>query len=352
MRSLESFLETHELHWIKLNEYLGIYELVLDNMMLGDFRSCPAYFFESYVEGWGGKGRNWKLEFGLIFHHMMEIYYREFRKSSFKMNEWGINDAMTAWIEADMDFHKEHKEYKSIGGVQGFCGLLLAYSMRYAAENERLRVIGTEISFGRNKEVCLGQIDNWDGGIYNAFLMCYLAGRMDILVDDGSAICPVDHKTMASFRGDPNEMYEMAEGPTGYIYATKKIIPTFLATIGQEDALLKRTSNKIIMNYISKAIPKEGERFRRLPIMKTDEQLEDYRLRMLGTSEDLFKALVRYTSTKVSTRDTSKCTNWFMSNCPYIAVHRQNSRANELAVLNSFYEKKPIWNTENVGQED
>lgn len=363
IRTLESFLESNPLHWITLFEQ-GIYELILDNQMLSTFRQCPAYFVEAYINGYIPKGegaRSWALDFGILFHKLIEVYYQEFRSSSFKLNEWGINRAVEEWNKAKMDFHSEHKEYKMLGGVQGFCGMLLAYGTRFAAENERLRIIGTEISFGKAKEVFLGSVitqgitTDTDGPkgleLNGVWLQCYLSGRIDVLADDGNSIMPVDHKTMASFRFDPTMRFELDEGPTGYIFAVNAILKSYLESKGIDPSTLKRSCNKILMNFISKTIPKEGERFKRLPIMKTTEQLELYRLRMLATGEDLFRALVRYANTGISSRDTSKCNNWYMRDCTYLGPHRQNSKTNEMVFLNTFFEKAPIWNTETVGQE-
>ena len=359
MRMLEDFLEKNPLHWINLNSETGIYELTLDNQMMSTFRSCPAHFVEAYVNGLVPKGtgaRSWYLDFGILFHKMIEQYYTEFRTPQFIMNEWGIKRAIAAWKDAEMDFHAEHKEYKSMGEIQGFCGLLLAYAMKFGPENERLRVIGTEIAFGRAKEVPLGSVHNCTGEYLlskkpipgAAFLNCFLAGRIDVLVDDGGSIAPLDHKTMASFRSDPISKFELDEGPTGYVFAVNSILPVFLASQGLENAILQRNCNKIIMNFISKAIPKEGERFKRLPILKTTEQLEEYRLRMLATGEDIFKTLVRYASTGCVVRNTSSCTNWYMHDCTFVGLHRQNSNANEQLMKNTFFEKAKIWNTEEV----
>lgn len=373
LRSLEQLLEESALHWISLGSE-GIYEIVLDNQMLSTFRQCPSHFIELYVKGLMPKGtgsRSWHLDFGIVFHKMMEIYYKNFREKNFEIQKWAINQGVDTWNAHDMEFHKDHKEYKSIGGVQGLCGLLLGYAMRFGPENERLRVIGTEIAFGKAKEVLLGSLTifkgipedvlafhaqfpdtyiAWgtNGPPLDSYLNCFLSGRIDVLVDDGNYICPMDHKTMGSFRNDPAMKFELDEGPTGYVYAVSKILPEFLRSISAEDVLLKRSTNKIVMNFISKSIPKEGDRYKRANLHKTTEQLENYRLRMLATSEDLFRSLVRYAHTGVATRDTSKCTNWYMHDCMYLGVHRQNSKANELIFLDSFFEKRPIWNTEEV----
>jgi hypothetical protein len=353
MRLLEGFLEQNpSIHWLKLNPSTGIYEMILDNQMMSDFRACAAYFIEAHVKGLGLKGidaRNWNLEIGTLFHHMIESYYSKFREAGFSLENWAIDEAMKKWAELDMDFHREHKEYKAIGGFMGFCGLITAYALKYGPDNERLRIIGTEISFGHGKEVFLGELDS-GSSIYKItpWLICYLSGRIDLLCDTGDSICPLDHKTMGSFRFDPISKFEIDEGPTGYIYAVNQILPSLIKELGLPDGLLRRDCNKIIMNFISKSIPKEGERFKRHPILKTTEQLESYRLRMLSTQEAIFRSLVRYIESNAASRDTSKCTNWYMHDCTFLPIHRQNSKENELKIINAFYEKREIWNTEEI----
>lgn len=346
IRALERLLEENPLHWIQINNESGIYELVLDNQMMSDFRSCPAYFIEAHVKGIVGKGRSFDLDFGLLFHSMMEQYYREFRTPGFNVQNWAINTAVREWAKRDMNFHSEHKTYKVVGGVMGFVAILIAYANRFGAENERLRVIGTEISFGHKKEVELGTI--WlpyrpEGTA--PYLMLYLSGRIDVLVDDGTSIAPLDHKTMSQIKYGPTIRFEVDSGPTGYIYAISKILPS----LTNDRLLLNRSCNKIIMNFISKTPTKdEKDRFKRIPIMKTQEQLESYRQRMLLTGEAIFRTLIQYASYGIVMQDTSKCTNWYMHDCLFLPIHRQNSKENELLIINQFYDKRPIWNTEEV----
>jgi len=232
--------------------------------------------------------------------------------------------------------------------VMGFVGILIAYAIRFNAENEHLRVIGTEISFGHNKEVFLGSFRAQDERCIG-YGDIYLSGRIDVLVDDGASICPMDHKTQSTLRYDPALEYEVDEGPTGYIYTISKILPVLAKAKGLDSNMLARNCNKIIMNFIFKTPTKdERDRFKRIPILKTQEQLESYRQRMLLTGEQIFRTLINYASTGQVNRDTSKCTNWYMHDCPFLPIHRQNSKENEELVISQFYEKRPIWDTENV----
>jgi PD-(D/E)XK nuclease superfamily len=349
IRSLETLLtQNPSIHWITLNPNTGIYEMVLDNSLMACFRTCPSLFINTWVEGWASKGgRSWILDFGTLFHKMIEEYYKTFRSQNFNLGEWAVKRASEEWHEAQMNYHAQHKEFISMNGLTGFCTLLAGYSARFNADNERLRIIGTEIAFGRNKEVPLGRIVTNIN--YTPYLSCFLAGRIDVLVDDRTSICPLDHKTKGNLRNDPSKFYEIDEGPTGYVYAVNSILPKLISSLGLEESLLQRNCNKIIMNYISKAACDDpNDRFKRLPIMKTQDQLESYRKRMLLTAEDIFHALIRYASTGNVTRSTDRCTGIFGSDCAFLPVHRQSSKENELQILNNFFNKKPIWNTENV----
>ena len=300
-----------------------------------------AFFIESFVNGIRLKsgGRAWYLEFGILFHKMIEEYYTHFREPGFDAIDWAVKQGAQEWKKMDMDFHKDHKEYKTIGGFQGLAALLLSYAATFSKDNERLRVIGTEIGFGKNKEVPLGL----NGGVY-----FYLSGRIDLLVDDGVFICPVDHKTMGTFRRNPTAQFEIDEGPTGYVYAVSRI----LRSIVPEELYLRRKCNKIQMNFISKTpVQPEANRFQRVPLFKTEAALENYNYRQLATGKSVFETLLRYFLGYPAMRDTSKCTNWYNTGCHYLPIHRQQSVRDEEIIKNSLYQIQPIWDTETVGKE-
>jgi hypothetical protein len=267
---------------------------------------------------------------------MLEMYYQEFKNPDFDVTKWASVRAMAEWQEMSMDVHSEHKEFKAIGGAFGFAGLLMQYASVMSPLNEKIRVLGTEVSFGRNGEVPL---------YIGEDIEIYLAGRMDLIVDDGYFICPMDHKTMGAFRGDPGMQFETEEGPTGYIYALSKILPQFVP----EDQLLKRDCSKILMNLIQKKpASTPQERFKRVPIRKTSEQLEAYRYRMLATVQHLILDTESFAASFPLWRNTTACTNWHMTTCAFRDVCRQSSREAEQATLNNGFLKLPIWDTESV----
>jgi hypothetical protein len=347
---LLEWIEQKELPWIRISD--GELEIIIDNYLASMYRACPAYFMLVAVEGWhrksisGDTKREWALDFGILFHKLMEVYYRDFRKPDFDLTDFAIKQAHHYWVEMNMDVHLNHKECQAMGGYPGFAGMLIQYATQFKAENEKIRILATEVSFGRNREVPIYVKEH--SGIYNSSIYCpaniYLAGRMDIIGDDGYFIFPVDHKTCGSFRGDPLNRFVADDGPTGYIFSLNSILPTYVP----EELILKRQCTQIQMNLISKAVPKEGSRFKRLPLRRTTAQLEAYRVRMIQTCNHLLEDLELFVRGLSVPRDTSKCGNWYFRECSFLDVHRQSDEAGELATLKNGFVQLPIWNTEEV----
>jgi hypothetical protein len=282
---------------------------------------------------------------------MMVEYYQNnlFKDSDFSLEKFAIDRAFYHWDRMDMNVHLLNKEAQEMGGYPGFAGMLIQYATQFKKENEKIQIIATEVSFGSALEVPLYI---FNGESIDDPLYChadvYLAGRYDIVADDGIYIFPMDHKTMGSFRGDPLNRFVIDEGPTGYVYGLNHILPSIVPP----EQLLKRSCNRISMNLISKAIPKEGSRFRRLPIYKSEEQLKQYRQRQITTCNNLLNDLSAYVHNLGVPRDTSKCCNWFFRNCNYFDVCRQADKSAEEATLNNGFQKLPIWNTEKVSIEN
>jgi PD-(D/E)XK nuclease superfamily protein len=341
---LREFLARTPLPWMFWSEEKQKLILVVDNHLLQTYRACAQHFVYSHVQGYhkrskiheAEKQRVWFLDFGIVLHRMFELYYRDFRNPGFDAVEWATSRAVTEWNALGMDVHSEEKEYKLIGGVYGLAGILMQYSAIFTPINEKLRILGQEISFGRAGEVPL---------YIGEDVEIYLAGRMDLIVDDGYFICPMDHKSEGVFSGDPSLKYETEEGPTGYIYALSKILPTIVP----EGEILKRDCSKILMNLIQKTpTTTPQERFKRVSIRKTTAQLRDYQQRMVSTCENLLHDMERVARGLPVQRNTMVCSNWFHRDCVYRDVDRQNGPEAELATLSNGYIKLPIWNTEEV----
>jgi PD-(D/E)XK nuclease superfamily len=333
------------LHWLVIADD-GVPELYLDHHSMQTFRNCEARFVLEMIEGYGGKGRVWFLDLGICTHKMIEIYYLNRKKSNFNMLKWGSETAQRLWNVMKMDEYATHPiygaDYKKLGGIHGFCALLIQYGQYYNLENERLRVVGTELYFGKAKEVPILS----DNTLYDfSPFRLYLTGKIDLLIDDGVAIGPMDHKTSKDFRGkNPLQGYEVQEGMTGYIYAAQHLLKAF-------PEVQRRQCNKIWMNFLQiKIEDKISDRFKRLPLLKTDFQLEEYRKRQIATASNIFQLLIN--PDREAQWNGMACNNWMHSPCAFQPVHRQGSRDSQLIILNTNFEKRDIWNPETVDQKE
>jgi PD-(D/E)XK nuclease superfamily len=336
-----------QFHWIKVAED-GAIELFLDHHALSTFRMCEAHFELSHLGKYGGRGRRpWPLAFGIVFHKAVEYLYQSKAIDVFNPDKL-VRVASGMWDEAGLDYYKEHKTYQALCGKAGFIALILQYTSFYSGESERLRPIATEVAFGKSREVPLGEFDF----ILNEHnvtvphsrvikVRCFLTGRIDFLMDSGTAIGPMDHKTSAFFKGDPLANYEPQEGMTGYVYATQYIIQKNFPELAA-----KRKLDRMWMNFIQvKNEPDNNKRFKRIPLFKTDWQLEQYRLRQLSTFRNLLDLTI---SGRAADWNTSVCNNYWHQPCQFKNVHRQGSAASQLLILNQDFEVQPEWNPETV----
>jgi hypothetical protein len=329
-------------HWFNIGEG-GVPELFLDHHALSTFRMCEAHFDLTHLQFYAGKGRMpWSLAFGIVFHKAVEYIYKSKATDNFNPNDLYVY-AGAAWDKAELDFYSEHKTYQALGGKPGFVALLIQYTAFYSGENERMRPIATEVAFGKAKEAPLGEFTINGCGDFNFLkpikVRCYLTGRIDFLMDTGSAIGPMDHKTAAFFKGNPIDNYEPQEGMTGYIYATQQIVKRNFPELAE-----KRQLDRMWMNFIQvKNEPDVNKRFKRIPLFKTPYQLEYYRLRQLSTFKKIFELV---TTGRQPDWNTSVCNNYWHNSCQYRNVHRQGSEAAMFTILNQDFEKRPAWNPE------
>ncbi|HEY1645093.1 MAG TPA: PD-(D/E)XK nuclease family protein [Candidatus Saccharimonadales bacterium] len=332
-----------QLHWFSINPEDQVIEMVLDHHMLSTFRMCPSRFKLEMVDGWAPKGSFWFLEFGALLHKCLEYYYQYFRTPEFTIERW-FAYATNFWAKGNFDKYSEIPGYKNMGGRIGFLTMLQEYYLRFSAENERLRIIGTELYFGKGKEVPLlaEPLNN------RIPFRLYLSGKIDILCDTSSHIAPMDHKSHGDFRGqNPNKSYEIQEGMTGYIYATRELVKHFIDLEVFEPG--SRQTNMILMNHIQVKPGKTSfqDRFSRIPMRRTDADLEEYRWRQVATARDIFNMLIDSMEGIPAQYNAGVCSNWWHNECQFHKVHRQHSGDSQLFVLQNEYIKKPIWDPEN-----
>ena len=152
-----------------------------------------------------------------------------------------VNYGASLWNAGKFELWKDIPQYKELGGLEGLRWLIMFYFTRYSAENERLRIIGTELYFGKGKEVPL-QLEPTEHAPFRLFL----SGKIDLMVDNGTDIGPMDHKTHRDFQGkDANAMYMIQDGMTGYVYSSKYMVRNIMGL----DIEARRTNSILNESY-------------------------------------------------------------------------------------------------------
>ena len=357
-------------HWCKYIPDTNTVELYLDNYMLSCARQCEAKFYLEHLL-WvkprydTTRRKSWFLDFGEYIHWCVEEFY-----NSYKINghppavaDW-MDQCKMMWAVMKMDDYgtpemeknqpSDYKKYVEVKGWEGVSGLLIQYYAFYM--DLRNRIIDTEITFGHNKEVCIGrfrlfpEIHNvYDKPIYPWDIRCYLTGRIDLLVDNGYKIGPVDHKTTHKFDGWEHLDFNPHDGMTGYILAINEILKQYQ---GMYNIKYPCTGGWIY--HISACTPstprdknkKPEPRFKTTPIDKTDIALSDYKARQLSTFKRIAELLF---NDKTPEWNTITCNNVFFRPCEYKQIHEQPSNEWE-GMIKQFYQITTPWDTREHGQ--
>lgn len=359
-------------HWVKYDSTTNTVELYMDNMMLSGSRLCEAKFYLEHLchitpRYSKDKRKPWFLDWGEFLHYCNEIFYKSFKieKRAIDPTLW-LSICKAKWLEMKMDeygldtaFKSDRDKYEDLGGWEGAAGLLIQYYAFYM--DLRVRVVDTEITFGHNKEVFIGQFEahKWMDTTFNEFafgniiVKCYLTGRIDLLVDNGYKIGPIDHKSTHRFDGNEHLDFNPHDGITGYILAINEILKRY-----REQGLtnLPRSSGGWIY-HISTCIPstprdkskKQGPRFKTTPIDKTQIQLEDYKSRQLSSFKRVAELLF---NDKTPEWNTLSCNNIFFRTCEYKKIHEQPSNEWDKIIQDHYDIGLNIWDTRNHGKDE
>lgn len=397
----------------------GVIEFFCDHTLLSSLRACEQYFVDTHLKRYRHKDRNWNLDFGQWLHATLELFYhyeyKKYQRVSNELNEcarcgmakeqhpvsivsvrtgerkeceslveWDsipkgifLAHGMMLWDKMEMDYYKDrHKMFKMLDGQLGALKLLTDYWNVYGEGKERLRVVGIEMPFGRDKEVPI--VDNireinsfnndfdaarsagvtekdyprllWSSGPYRG----YLTGRFDQIVDDGISLAAFDHKSTAFFDGGEASKFMPHDGMQGYVYAlncmVEKLYPGKLANkmlinhICLQDKSNEKDEPSRKRNVPTHYVP--ALRFTRSTLTYTPEQLEEYRKRNAATFDVLYQILVLE---RPAQWNTGSCNDMYHKECPFKSVHAitptvrediMNKQLIQVAEWEPYYESK------------
>lgn len=367
----------------------GILEFYCDHTLLSSLRVCEAYFVETHLKNLRHAERNWNFDFGSWLHASLEVFYHyEYKKMQRVLGKenncqvcnidwehhptnecqtfvpWDsitkgqfIGVGLKLWEKFKMDYFKDrHKNYKLLDGALGAAKLLSDYWGVYGHGNERLRVVGIEIPFGRAKEFPIRKYDlnyegsrlirTWHSGPYRAFL----TGRFDQLIEDGIGIAPFDHKSTAFFDGSESTKFMPHDGMQGYAAVAASMVEKFDPA---------KATPRVIMNHICitdtsnvKNTEKAKEfgpnyrdydpnkRFTRTVITYTPSQIAEYIRRNEATFDALYQILILE---RPAQWNTNSCNNMYHKVCPFKGIHDKTPELRE-QIMNNQLVKVESWN--------
>ena len=321
-------------HFVKIAED-NVAEFYLDHTLLSSARMCESRFVLDHIQNYKPKGIPWALDFGTLMHHLFEFYHKQEMTGTLPTLPDFLSEALRRlWREGNYDKYIGTSHFKAIGGFEGYIATLTQYYAYYSRPTN-LRPIALEVPFGKSKEVPLHE----DSALYSwAPFRLYLSGKLDFIFDDGNRLGPLDHKTLSIAGKNPMVGYEVQEGMTGYLYALRSIYKTHFAEL-----LPNRTVDRVWMNYIlTKPETVMNKKFQRIPLIKSEWQLEEWRMRQISTAGKIYQLLFQG---RPPDFNASVCTNYWYSECHYQKVHRLSNPADQLVILQNDF-KIEEWNPE------
>ena len=350
-------------HIIKIGED-NVPELYADNHILSHLRLCEAFFVESFLNNLHQKGeRSWSLEFGIWFHKVMEKFYKA--QDIQKSNSNGdinvlhpeshmicsdlVSYATEVWLQNDMQYFNTKPEYykvcAKIGGLTGAIQLVVDYWRMYGEGRDILKVIGTELSFGRGKEVPIISEDsrkdyNHQSLPFKSFpFRAYYCGRMDAIGDDGTSIFSVDHKTTSTINPlTTGRDFKPHDGMQGYVYSLSHIAKSYFPT-------LQRACNKAMVNHVQVNYSADyTKRFKRTTLHYSPLELEAWRVRQIRSFRKLWEIAVEEQSPDWNTQT---CHNIYNYPCSFRLLHEQDP-VNREAYIKAHYVQVQPWDTAKI----
>lgn len=319
-------------HIIKIADD-GVPELYADNHILSHLRLCEAFFVESFLNNLHQKGeRSWSLEFGIWFHKVVETFYTAKNLQCSDL----VTIASEFWMQNDMQYFNSKPEYykvcAKIGGLTGAIQLVVDYWRMYGEGRDTLKVIGTELSFGRGKEVPI--VDEATRLLLNLPFRCFYCGRMDAIGDDGASIFPVDHKTTSTINPlTTGRDFKPHDGMQGYVYTLNQIAKSYFPT-------LQRTCNKAMVNHVQVNYSADyTKRFKRTTLHYSPLELEAWRVRQVRSFRKLWEIAVEE---QAPDWNTSTCHDIYNYPCPFRLLHEQDP-VNRNSYLQAHYVQIEPW---------
>lgn len=308
----------------------GRWEIYLDATMAGTFGVCEMMFKESFVERLAPKGDHpWARDLGSWWSAVMEDIYGEFYHGKKLGSEALLDLSMKKWNELDMDqLEKYHpKSFKSFGGRYGALQMIAEYATRQLPiDYQTWKIIAAESSFGRNKEVCIGETDK---------IILYWMGQPDLFVISNDRIFPVDHKSIAYIDANTSKKYKPHIQIPGYILAGQILARQLGYNLPADRAVINCVART---DRTDKSGESKRPRFKRVTVSYNPSELDEWKTRRLQQAERIRFCF----ENNVWAWNEYACPNVWMKPCQFQNIHEKPPDARPI-VIKSDYITREFW---------
>jgi len=308
----------------------GRWEIYMDATMCGIFGTCETMFYESFVRNLAPKGdRPFARDLGSWWSAVMEsIYTADFNDKRLDAKQI-VDLSMQKWVELEMDeLEKYHpRSYKEFGGRFGALAMIAEYATRQLPiDYQTWKVVAAEASFGRNKEVQIGETDK---------VILYWMGQPDLFVVSGERLFPVDHKSIAFLDANTSKKYKPHIQIPGYIIAGQILAKALGYDLSVDRAVVNCVART---DRTNKSGESKYPRFKRISVTYTPAELDEWRSRRLAQAERLRHCF----EFNDWAWNEYQCSNFFNKPCPFQNIHEKPPDVRE-TVIKADYIVRPPW---------
>jgi hypothetical protein len=308
----------------------GRWDIFLDATMARVYGACPAMFKESFIENLVPKGEKpFAMNLGSWWSRVMEeVYTAQFHNKPLQPSEF-IALSMRVWNELKLDeLEALHlKQYKEFGGRYGALTMISEYATRQLPIDYRTwKILAAEASFGRNKEVCIGETDK---------IVLYWMGQPDLYVISDGRVLPVDHKSTGWIDAYTSNKYKPDVQIPGYIIAGQILAKSLSLDFPIDRAIINCVART---DRTDKTDSGKFPRFKRFLISYTPDELDEWKRRRLQQAELLRNSI----ETNTWQWNETACSSFYYKVCPFRDIH-EKTPAVRLVVIAANYKKREPW---------
>lgn len=320
----------------------GRWNIYMDASMASSFGICNQMFQYQYVRNIVPKGeRPFARDLGSWWSRVMESIYSRFYETGKPADpQVIINTAVYEWNELRMnELEALHpKAWKEFGGRFGAIAMISDYATRQLPiDYKTWKIIAAEASFGRNREVCVGESDK---------VVLYWMGQPDLFVIFNDRIMPVDHKSLSSIDGFTMRKYKPHIQIPGYIIAGQVLLKSLGYSLPCDRAIINACARKDTTTKDGEDIKKP--RFKRFTITYTEAELEEWKRLRLRQAELIRESFER----NLWLRNENSCSYMWGRSCAYQNIDEKPPETREIVIKSDYLTRSPWIPGKDKGEEN